>query len=230
MSSNTGRHCTLPGCLRPDQSSRFYRIEKGKRSGGRDWSSLVDSVLCKACYQRFLTRGTTERAQSNFSNLSRKLLPSAASSPQKPSVSKRCTYEHCIKPDVSKIFYHIERGKSAGGRDWSSVVGHVLCHACYMRFRDRGTLERMFQSAAACSSSTGKSSVSERKGEGRHVDLVKESLRGPSDSEGRDRQGSAICVSNHLTASKTSTSRADSRPGVVKYPSLLKEVRVAPFH
>jgi hypothetical protein len=206
-SNERGRHCTQPGCLRPDQSSRFYRIEAGKNVGGRDWSSLVDSVMCKACYQRFLTRGTTERSSSSSS--SRRLLPSAASSLHRPPVPKRCTYEHCIKPDVSKMFYHIEKGKTAGGRDWSSVVGHVLCHACYMRFRDRGTLERMFQAAAARSSSTGKSSLSARKGQDQHVDPT--------------------ATTATPSASTSSAARADSRPGAVKYPSILKEVSIVPF-
>ena len=55
---------------------------------------------------------------------------------------KRCTYAGCEKPDNSRCFYNVDEGKTAGGQDWSSLVGHVLCHACYQRFNRSGTLER----------------------------------------------------------------------------------------
>jgi hypothetical protein len=54
---------------------------------------------------------------------------------------RKCTYSGCDRPDESSHFYQIEEGKTAGGQDWSSVVGSVLCHRCYERFRTRGTLE-----------------------------------------------------------------------------------------
>jgi hypothetical protein len=55
---------------------------------------------------------------------------------------KRCTYAGCEKPDSSRCFYNVDEGKTAGGQDWSALVGHVLCHACYQRFNRSGTLER----------------------------------------------------------------------------------------
>jgi hypothetical protein len=84
-------------------------------------------VLCQACYTRFYRRGTLERAKFQ----SKPLTGSA----------RRCTYDHCDDPTNSSKFYQIEEGKTAGGQDWSSVVGSVLCSACYNRFRKRGTLE-----------------------------------------------------------------------------------------
>jgi hypothetical protein len=91
--------------------------------GGRTGAPL--RVLCQACYDRFLRRGTLERAIN-------KPLTSSA---------RRCTYDQCDCPDNSRRFYQIEDGSTAGGQDWSSVAGNVLCQACYDRFLRRGTLE-----------------------------------------------------------------------------------------
>ena len=116
--------CTYEHCERPTESSNFFLIEEGRTSGGQDWSSVTGNVLCRACYSRFRDRGTLERERS-------KPLPTSA---------RRCTYEHCDKPDEGNKFFLIEEGKTSGGQDWSSVVGHVLCKACYDRFYKRGTL------------------------------------------------------------------------------------------
>jgi hypothetical protein len=128
VSHGTGnvRRCTYKHCDSPTDSSKFYQIEEGKTSGGQDWSSLAGSVLCNACYSRFRDRGTLERDPK------RSLTGSA----------RRCTYDHCDNPADSSCFFQIEEGKTTGGQDWSSVAGSVLCHACYERFRRRGTLER----------------------------------------------------------------------------------------
>jgi hypothetical protein len=56
---------------------------------------------------------------------------------------KRCSYEGCQNPTVSSKFTTISAHCAAGGRDWSSVVGRVLCRTCYKRFMARGQLERM---------------------------------------------------------------------------------------
>jgi hypothetical protein len=116
--------CSYSGCERPEESGRFYTIEEGRSSGGQDWTSVVGSVLCRACYCRFKRRGTLERSKPLDGR------------------EKRCTYKHCDSPTESIKFYQIEEGKSTGGQDWTSVVGSVLCNACYCRFNDRGTLER----------------------------------------------------------------------------------------
>ena len=117
--------CSYTGCERPDAGSRFYQIKEGKSAGGQDWSSVVGEVLCDACYSRFKRSGTLERSYN------------------KPleEEQRRCTYKHCDSPTHGSNFYQIQEGKSAGGQDWSSVVGEVLCHACYERFRKRGALE-----------------------------------------------------------------------------------------
>lgn len=118
--------CSYKGCCKPMQSSQFYLIEEGRTSGGKDWSSLVGSILCAACYCRYKDRGTLDRAVN-------KPLPPAA---------KKCTYVGCDKPDESTCFFKIEAGRKSGGRDWSKLEGNVLCAACYERYRTRGTLER----------------------------------------------------------------------------------------
>lgn len=121
------RRCTYIGCDRPEESSHFYQIEVGRTSGGgQDWTSLAGSVLCNACYLRYARRGTLERPVNK---------PLSAA-------SRRCTYAGCDRPDHGKHFYQIDESKTGGGRDWSSLSGHVLCHACYLQFRARGTLER----------------------------------------------------------------------------------------
>jgi len=83
-------------------------------------------VLCNACYLCFKNRGTLERAERQ----------------QGESYERRCTYAGCERPDESSRFLLIKEGTSAGGQDWSGVVGSVLCHACYSHFSNRGTLER----------------------------------------------------------------------------------------
>ena len=124
------RRCTYEHCdSQADSNSQFFQIEEGKTTGGQDWSSLVGSVLCNACYSRFRDRGTLERAQ-----IQNKPLTGSA---------RRCTYEHCDSPADSSSFHQIGEGSTAGGQDWSSLVGSVLCRACYERFWNRGTLERV---------------------------------------------------------------------------------------
>ena len=100
-----GMRCSYSKCERPEQSCRYVKIEEGRTSGGRDWSSLVGSVLCQACYSRYYERGSLE-----------KILPMG-----KPLVgsARRCTYDHCDNPTKSSCFYRIGEGKTAGGQDWS---------------------------------------------------------------------------------------------------------------
>ena len=54
---------------------------------------------------------------------------------------KRCSYASCERPEESSQFHQISEGKTAGGHDWSSLAGSVLCFVCYTRFRKSGTLE-----------------------------------------------------------------------------------------
>ena len=120
------KKCSYALCDSPADGSRYLTIEAGKNAGGKDWSSLVGNTLCMACYSRYRDRGTLERRKN-------KPLPDA---------TKRCTYELCDSPNEAGKFFRIEEGKTSGGKDWSSLVGSILCQACYSRYRQRGTLAR----------------------------------------------------------------------------------------
>ena len=113
------RKCMYEGCDRPDRSIKFYHIEAGRKTGGHDWGPLANSILCKACYERFRRSGSLERAYSK---------PLAAS-------AKKCTYPGCERPGQSKKWIQIEEGhpRKAGGQDWTPLVGSVLCYACFCR-------------------------------------------------------------------------------------------------
>eukprot|EP00284_Hemiselmis_tepida_P018317 CAMPEP_0174922144 /NCGR_PEP_ID=MMETSP1355-20121228/5661_1 /TAXON_ID=464990 /ORGANISM="Hemiselmis tepida, Strain CCMP443" /LENGTH=260 /DNA_ID=CAMNT_0016167707 /DNA_START=113 /DNA_END=892 /DNA_ORIENTATION=- len=60
------KRCMYTGCERPTESSQFYLIDGESEAGGQDWSGIAGSVLCNACYQRFLKRGTL--VQSSLSH------------------------------------------------------------------------------------------------------------------------------------------------------------------
>jgi hypothetical protein len=120
------KKCSYAQCDSPADGSRYLTIEAGKSAGGKDWSALVGQTLCMACYSRYRDRGTLERRKN-------KPLPDS---------TKRCTYELCDSPNEAGKFFRIEEGKTSGGKDWSSLVGSVLCQACYSRYRQRGTLAR----------------------------------------------------------------------------------------
>ena len=138
MPRGIARRCTYSGCWNLSDSSQFIDIEEGKTTGGQDWSSLVGSVLCAACYQRYRQRGTLERAPDHGE---KSAVERVVNTPLVGS-KRRCTYVHCDKPTNSSKFYQIGEGRTSGGQDWSALVGSVLCKKCYKRFRRRGTLER----------------------------------------------------------------------------------------
>lgn len=120
------RRCTYTGCDRPEHGTDFHHIEAGRRSGGQDWTALAGSTLCNACYQQYKRRGTLERSRNK---------PIATG-------SRRCTYPNCEKPDHGSKFFLIEQGKNTADKDWSSIVGMVLCKACYQQYIRSGKLER----------------------------------------------------------------------------------------
>lgn len=122
------KRCTYDACPKPLDSAHFFRIDEGRTAGNQDWSALNGMVLCEACYGQYKKRGTLERGGTK-----------ASLDPKR----KRCTYEGCDKPDESSHFYLIEAGKTAGNRDWSPLVGQVLCHTCYCRWKNRGTFDRV---------------------------------------------------------------------------------------
>ena len=57
------RRCSYTGCKRPHKSTRFNQVDGRSTAGGQDWSALSGQVLCDACYQRFLKRGSLEHAE-----------------------------------------------------------------------------------------------------------------------------------------------------------------------
>jgi hypothetical protein len=108
----SAKRCTNKGCEKPEDSTCFFKIEAGRKSGGRDWSALEGEVLCAACYERYRSRGTLERHKNKPLDRSR----------------RRCTYSRCDRPDHGEKFFLIEEGRSSGGKDWSSVVGQVMIY------------------------------------------------------------------------------------------------------
>ena len=88
------------------------------------------TIFGRAAGCRYKSRGTLERSLGK---------PLSAE-------QKRCTYEHCARPDQSCQFLQIDGNKKTGGQDWSSLAGAVLCNSCYSCFKSRGTLERRSQS------------------------------------------------------------------------------------
>ena len=180
----SARRCTSDHCDSPTDSKNFYQIEEGKTTGGQDWSSVVGSLLCEACYNRFRKRGTLER------NKNKPLTGSA----------RRCTSDHCDSPTDSSKFYQIEEGKTTGGQDWSSVAGSVLCHACYDRFRRRGTLEpsaaraRKKQKTANKKPSTPSSSTPPKTSSTTHDEEGKEDEDEEEDEEAPDTGECMVCL------------------------------------
>jgi hypothetical protein len=151
--SGSARRCTYEGCKRPQESKQFYQIDGGSKAGGQDWTQLAGSVLCTACYLQYMTRGTLERTQN-------KHLAASA---------RRCGYEGCKRPGDSSRFYQIDGGSEAGGQDWSTLGGKVLCDMCYQQFRTKGTLVRTIERAERAFNPASRASSRKRKA-GQHED------------------------------------------------------------
>lgn len=117
-------HCTYERCESPLKSSRFNYIYDGTSAGGQDWSSIVGSVLCDACFQRFSERGTLEKPKNRLLS---------------PSATRQCMNEECDNQDKNSQLHQIEEARISGGKDWSAMVGKVLCNACYERYLVGGT-------------------------------------------------------------------------------------------
>ena len=110
-----------------DIGRRYIQIDERTCAAGRDWTSLIGSTLCNACYVRFKERGTLERKRNT----------------PLPHGSKSCSYEACMRPKHSRRFVQVDAKTTAGGRDWGALVGKVLCDACYTRFKDTGSLGKL---------------------------------------------------------------------------------------
>ena len=55
--------CAWEGCSKPldQKGSLFYNITDTTNAGSRDWSALVGSTLCRACYVRFGRSGSLDQ-------------------------------------------------------------------------------------------------------------------------------------------------------------------------
>jgi hypothetical protein len=123
-------------------------------SGGQDWSSLADSVLCATCYHRYKRSGSLDR--------------SCGDAPLAAANAQECTFLGCNNPKTP--FREIEKDCIAGRQDWSSLQvihpfvwwtlhveyvvseyqcsleqGAVLCFVCYQRFKRSGSIDKMYK-------------------------------------------------------------------------------------
>eukprot|EP00339_Tiarina_fusa_P001812 CAMPEP_0117069952 /NCGR_PEP_ID=MMETSP0472-20121206/49093_1 /TAXON_ID=693140 ORGANISM="Tiarina fusus, Strain LIS" /NCGR_SAMPLE_ID=MMETSP0472 /ASSEMBLY_ACC=CAM_ASM_000603 /LENGTH=308 /DNA_ID=CAMNT_0004792757 /DNA_START=8 /DNA_END=935 /DNA_ORIENTATION=+ len=66
-----------------------------------------------------------------------------ATEPDQNYDGPKCQYPLCPAPTHSSgTWKTVTRETSAGGRDWSSMVGQTFCHACWTQYRTKGTLLR----------------------------------------------------------------------------------------
>jgi len=192
------RHCSYAGCDKPDQSSKFYMIEAGKKAGGQDWSELSGRVLCQACYKRFKLGGSLERSRT-------KPLPTAA---------RKCTYPGCRRPEHGSKFYQIDKDKKAGGQDWSHIAGNVLCRACYCQYNRGGTLERVLErtvpapsDAAANPDEAATSSLGTIQQRGPKRKPKKQEQQDEEESGGLNSLVRVACAELHMDTSKAKKPR-----------------------
>lgn len=182
------KRCTYVGCTRPGESPQYYRIENGRTSGAQDWSSLEGSVLCNACFLRFSRKGTLERCTNN----------------KLPLHFKRCMYADCDSPDESIKFFRIEEGMTAGGQDWNSLAGSVLCNACYKRFKHNGTLERSRNKPLAACARRCTNPDCDRPGESRQfLEIGEDTTAGGQNWS--SLVGSVLCISCYGMFSRRGT-------------------------
>lgn len=90
------KKCTYVHCDNPGNGTRYIRVDKNSKAGGRDWSPLDGSVLCRACYNRFRDRGTLERSTPFREPL--------------PPNERECSYQECDNPKKGKKFIKIQHG------------------------------------------------------------------------------------------------------------------------
>lgn len=120
------RRCTYSECRKPEVSRHFHQVRCDSEAGNQDWSSVDGKVLCDTCYKYYFERGTLDRT------MNRPLLAS----------SKRCSYGGCESPLTGRKYHEIDERSCAGGQDWSSLKGQVLCMNCYHFYSRNGSLER----------------------------------------------------------------------------------------
>jgi hypothetical protein len=137
--SEEEKHCSFEQCpsrahhLVPTSSFQFHhRIQAGRTAGGQDWSSLEGQILCGSCMGYFSKYGGLVRGFKGKVIRRRKTL-----------THQQCDYEHCPLSSSSGSYYRVvEEGRTAGGKDWSQVVGMRLCGGCLQYFSKFGALDR----------------------------------------------------------------------------------------
>lgn len=129
--------CTYEMCSHPDESCQFHTVQEGCKAGNKDWAPVVGMVLCHNCYAFYCRHGTLTRYRKKPSEVIQKKRTEAGQE------WRKCTYKNCTHPTESTGFFKIKQGCQAGGQDWTSVVGMVLCHACRTAYLRNGTLERI---------------------------------------------------------------------------------------
>mmetsp|Transcript_46653 Transcript_46653/g.116898 ORF Transcript_46653/g.116898 Transcript_46653/m.116898 type:complete len:273 (+) Transcript_46653:25-843(+) len=192
--SKSERRCSFEGCARPDSSRKFYFIDEWTRAGNQDWTPVRGSVLCEACYDRFRSRGTLEWCRN------------AALEPSE----RRCAYEGCSRQEASGKFYRIDKGSKAGGRDWESLKGAVLCKSCYNRFMKRGTLavQRKSPAKPAAADSDRRGGASLPRG---GKSAAKRGAPKDDDAEDHEDVGSSSSAGMRTTRSRSSASPPEGR-------------------
>eukprot|EP00282_Hemiselmis_andersenii_P041091 CAMPEP_0172072134 /NCGR_PEP_ID=MMETSP1043-20130122/14158_1 /TAXON_ID=464988 /ORGANISM="Hemiselmis andersenii, Strain CCMP441" /LENGTH=279 /DNA_ID=CAMNT_0012732591 /DNA_START=196 /DNA_END=1033 /DNA_ORIENTATION=+ len=165
------KKCAYSGCEASGENIKFLVIDAGCNAGGKDWSALADSMLCQTCYDRYRKHGTLDKADAKpLDGSARKCMFDQCDKPEDsrrfvqidgesefqearlaregatqegaPRTPQKVLLPPVPQPDDCKKYIKIYGDSTAGGQDWSMLDGNTLCLTCYMRFKDRGTLER----------------------------------------------------------------------------------------
>ncbi len=54
------KKCTYRLCREPEGSNRYTTIDAHSKANNQEWSLIIGEVLCRACYERYQTRGTLD--------------------------------------------------------------------------------------------------------------------------------------------------------------------------
>jgi hypothetical protein len=123
--------CDFGGCSNPHGSTSYHVIRDQTHAFAKDWTTMVGCVLCDACFQRFGKNGTLEKKT-------------------RPQSTRRCGNTDCAAMCKKDRLQKIEPFYSAGGQDWSTLEGIVLCRKCYERFWSFGTLKDPIKRNISC--------------------------------------------------------------------------------
>ena len=113
---------------------------------------------------------------------------------------QRCSYAKCTEPEASVCFHHIRVGATAGGRDWSTLAGSMLCNPCYVRFMTSGVLGKVVEETACNDGSKAASHTSLVQGkESHHISPAGDALLNADQASGprptgRKKQKAKWCL------------------------------------